>query len=35
LYLSRRMLHAMRSDLAFEAPAQGGARFYFHLQVAQ
>ena len=35
LYLSRRMLHAMLSDLAFEAPPEGGARFYFHLRVAQ
>ena len=35
LYLSRRMLQAMQSDLAFEAPAEGGARFYFDLKVAQ
>jgi signal transduction histidine kinase len=35
LYLSRRMLHAMQSDLAFEAPPQGGARFYFLLKVAR
>jgi PAS domain S-box-containing protein len=35
LYLSRRMLQAMRSDLAFEAPAQGGARFYFQLKLAK
>jgi len=35
LYLSRRMLHAMQSDLAFETPAQGGACFYFHLKLAQ
>jgi len=35
LYLSWRMLHAMQSDLAFEAPPQGGARFYFTLKVAR
>jgi PAS domain S-box-containing protein len=35
LYLSRRMLQAMQSDLAFEAPAEGGARFYFDLKVAE
>jgi signal transduction histidine kinase len=35
LYLSRRMLQAMQSDLAFEAPAGGGARFYFDLKVAR
>ena len=35
LYLSRRMLHTMQSDLAFEAPEQGGARFYFFLKVAR
>jgi len=35
LYLSRRMLQTMLSDLAFEAPPEGGARFYFHLRVAQ
>jgi K+-sensing histidine kinase KdpD len=35
LYLSRRMLQAMQSDLAFEAPAEGGARFYFDLKVAR
>lgn len=34
LYLSRRMLHAMQSDMAFEAPAEGGACFYFHLKAA-
>ena len=34
LYLSRRMLQAMQSDLAFEAPPEGGARFYFLLKVA-
>jgi PAS domain S-box-containing protein len=35
LYLSRLMLQAMNSDLAFETPPKGGARFYFHLKVAQ
>ncbi len=35
LYLSRRMLRAMQSDLAFEAPPEGGARFYFLLKVAR
>jgi len=35
LYLSRRLLQAMQSDLAFEAPAEGGARFYFLLKVAR
>jgi signal transduction histidine kinase len=35
LYLSRRMLRAMQSDLVFEAPPEGGARFYFLLRVAQ
>jgi PAS domain S-box-containing protein len=35
LYLSQRMLQAMQSDLAFEAPSQGGARFYFLLKVAR
>lgn len=35
LYLSKRMLQAMQSDLAFEAPAEGGARFYFNLKVAR
>jgi signal transduction histidine kinase len=35
LYLSRRMLRAMRSDLLFESPEQGGARFYFHLRAAK
>ena len=29
LYLSRRMLHAMQSDLAFEAPARGRGAFLF------
>jgi PAS domain S-box-containing protein len=35
LYLSRRMLQAMQSDLAFEAAPGGGTRFYFHLKVAR
>jgi signal transduction histidine kinase len=35
LYLSRRMLQAMQSDLTFEAPVKGGARFYFDLKVAR
>ena len=35
LYLSQRMLRAMQSDLTFEAPFEGGARFYFYLKVAQ
>jgi signal transduction histidine kinase len=35
LYLSRRLLQAMQSDLVFEAPAEGGARFYFLLKVAR
>jgi PAS domain S-box-containing protein len=35
LYLSRRMLCAMQSDLFFEAPPEGGARFYFLLKVAR
>jgi PAS domain S-box-containing protein len=33
LYLSQRMLRAMGSDLAFEEPPEGGARFYFYLKV--
>jgi signal transduction histidine kinase len=33
LYLSQRMLRAMGSDLYFEAPASGGARFYLDLKV--
>jgi signal transduction histidine kinase len=33
LYLSKRMLRAMGSDLAFEEPPEGGARFYFFLKV--
>ena len=35
LYLSRRMLLAMQSDLAFEAPPEGGARFYFLLRAVR
>ncbi|MGD0877719.1 MAG: ATP-binding protein [Anaerolineales bacterium] len=35
LYLSWRMLRAMQSDLSFEAPPEGGARFYFLLKVAR
>lgn len=35
LYLSRRMLRAMGSDLAFEEPPETGARFYFYLKVAR
>ncbi len=35
LYLSRRLLHAMQSDLSYEAPAEGGACFYFYLKVVK
>jgi PAS domain S-box-containing protein len=35
LYLSQRMLRSMKSDLVFEAPAEGGARFYFDLKAAK
>jgi signal transduction histidine kinase len=35
LYLSQRMLQGMHSDLAFEAPPEGGARFLFYLKVAR
>ncbi len=35
LYLSKRMLRAMQSDLSYEAPPEGGARFYFYLKVAR
>lgn len=35
LYLSRRLLKAMRSDLAYETSASGGACFYFVLKVAR
>jgi signal transduction histidine kinase len=34
LYLSQRLLQAMDSELHFEAPADGGALFYFHLSPA-
>ena len=32
LYLSRRLLQAMASDLAYEAPENGGSRFFFYLK---
>jgi K+-sensing histidine kinase KdpD len=35
LYFSQRMLQAMGSELAFEEPSQGGARFYFLLKVTR
>jgi signal transduction histidine kinase len=35
LYISQRMLRAMQSELGFEAPLEGGARFYFDLKVTQ
>ncbi len=35
LYLSQRMARAMGSELAFEQPPGGGARFYFNLKVAR
>jgi PAS domain S-box-containing protein len=35
LYLSRRLLQAMQSDLSYEAPAEGGACFYFYLKVVK
>jgi signal transduction histidine kinase len=35
LYLAQRMLRTMGSDLAFEEPASGGARFYFFLKVTR
>ncbi|MCX6036118.1 MAG: ATP-binding protein, partial [Chloroflexi bacterium] len=35
LYFSQHMLRAMGSDLAFEAPPEGGARFYFYLKVTR
>jgi signal transduction histidine kinase len=31
LYLSQRLLRAMNSELHFEPPSDGGARFYFYL----
>ena len=35
LYLSQKMLKAMRSELVFDAPKEGGARFYFDLKVSR
>ncbi len=35
LYLSRQMLQAMSSDLSYETPEEGGARFYFYLKAVQ
>jgi len=35
LYLSRRLLQAMNSNLSFEPPPEGGACFYFYLKVAK
>jgi PAS domain S-box-containing protein len=35
LYLSRKMLQAMQSDLKYETAPQGGARFFFSLKVSQ
>jgi len=35
LYLSRRLLQAMDSDLAFDAPLDGGARFTFSLKAVE
>lgn len=35
LYLSQRMLEQMDSTLTFEAPSDGGARFFFELKVAK
>jgi signal transduction histidine kinase len=32
LYLSQRLLRAMNSELHFEPPGDGGARFYFYLR---
>ncbi len=34
LYLSKKLLQAMGSDLSFDAPSDGGARFSFDLKVA-
>lgn len=34
LYLSKKLLQAMGSDLSFDAPPDGGARFSFDLKVA-
>lgn len=33
LYMSRHLLRAQKSDLYYEKPPQGGARFYFDLKV--
>jgi PAS domain S-box-containing protein len=33
LYFSQQMLVAMKSELAYEEPPEGGARFFFHLKV--
>lgn len=35
LYLSRRLMTAMKSDLCYEAPKAGGSCFYFTLKVAE
>ena len=35
LYLSQKMLQAMHSDLAFETPPEGGARFFFYLKATR
>lgn len=35
LYLSRRLLQAMNSDLEFKAPSEGGACFYFCLKAVE
>jgi len=35
LYLSRRLLESMNSNLEFEPAPAGGAQFFFHLKVAQ
>jgi signal transduction histidine kinase len=35
LYLSQRLLKAMNSELHFEPPLDGGARFYFYLGTAE
>jgi signal transduction histidine kinase len=35
LYLSRRLMTAMKSDLFYEAPNAGGSCFYFTLKVAE
>jgi signal transduction histidine kinase len=35
LYLCRRLLRAMGSDLQFQSPAEGGARFSFDLEAAR